>query len=222
MTTAAPQYQPIAAGWEVGRTDPASFDLQIGQIARRLRVSVPMLDERERQLLDDYARGASLHGEPRFRLITFRSLLAIARRSRRVEDRDAIPELIRAEIESGLADAYALFPVLKERRQQLAGTLSGGEQQMLAICRGLMAKPKLLMLDEPSWGVAPKLVTRIFETVREIRDRGLSIVLVEQNVQRALGMADYAYVIQTGRVVVQGTGSELLDNEEIRKAYLGM
>jgi branched-chain amino acid transport system ATP-binding protein len=85
-----------------------------------------------------------------------------------------------------------------------------------------MAKPKLLMLDEPSWGVAPKLVTRIFDTIGAIRDRGVSILLVEQNVQRALGIADYAYVIQTGRIVLEGKGSELLGNDEIKKAYLGL
>jgi branched-chain amino acid transport system ATP-binding protein len=127
-----------------------------------------------------------------------------------------------SELSASLAFAYDLFPVLKERREQLAGTLSGGEQQMLAICRGLMAKPKLLMLDEPSWGVAPKLVTRIFDTIRTIRDRGVSILLVEQNVQRALGIADHAYVIQTGRVVLEGKGAELLGNDEIKKAYLGL
>jgi branched-chain amino acid transport system ATP-binding protein len=126
------------------------------------------------------------------------------------------------EVEASLASIYELFPVLKDRREQLAGTLSGGEQQMLAISRGLMAKPKLLMLDEPSWGVAPKLVTRIFDTIGAIRDRGVSILLVEQNVQRALGIADYAYVIQTGRIVLEGKGSELLGNDEIKKAYLGL
>jgi branched-chain amino acid transport system ATP-binding protein len=126
------------------------------------------------------------------------------------------------EVEASLAFIYDLFPVLKDRRLQLAGTLSGGEQQMLAISRGLMAKPKLLMLDEPSWGVAPKLVTRIFDTIGAIRDRGVSILLVEQNVQRALGIADYAYVIQTGRIVLEGKGSELLGNDEIKKAYLGL
>jgi branched-chain amino acid transport system ATP-binding protein len=128
----------------------------------------------------------------------------------------------RGEIADSLAYAYSLFPVLQERREQFAGTLSGGEQQMLAICRGLMAKPKLLMLDEPSWGVAPRLVTRIFDTLRAIRDRGVSILLVEQNVQRALGLADHAFVIQTGRVVLQGSGQELLGQEDIRKAYLGL
>jgi branched-chain amino acid transport system ATP-binding protein len=128
----------------------------------------------------------------------------------------------KAELAASLAYSYEMFPVLGERRAQLAGTLSGGEQQMLAICRGLMAKPRLLMLDEPSWGVAPKLVTRIFETVRTIRDHGVSILLVEQNVQRALGIADYAYVIQTGRVALEGAGSQLLGSDDIKRAYLGL
>ncbi|MGQ9370908.1 ABC transporter ATP-binding protein [Azospirillum sp. ST 5-10] len=121
-----------------------------------------------------------------------------------------------------LAFAYETFPVLGERRRQQAGTLSGGEQQMLAMSRGLMSRPDLLMLDEPSWGVAPKLVTRIFETIQRIRERGISILLVEQNIHRALEIADRGYVIQTGRIVMQGTGRDLLGNDMVRQAYLGM
>ncbi|MBP2293715.1 ABC transporter ATP-binding protein [Azospirillum rugosum] len=118
--------------------------------------------------------------------------------------------------------AYDTFTVLGERRRQQAGTLSGGEQQMLAMCRGLMSQPDLLMLDEPSWGVAPKLVTRIFETVQQIRERGITVLLVEQNIHRALEIADRGYVIQTGRVVMEGSGTDLLGNDEVRQAYLGM
>jgi branched-chain amino acid transport system ATP-binding protein len=118
--------------------------------------------------------------------------------------------------------AYDTFTVLGQRRRQQAGTLSGGEQQMLAMCRGLMSQPDLLMLDEPSWGVAPKLVTRIFETIHTIRQRGITILLVEQNVHRALEIADRGYVIQTGRVVMEGSGKDLLGNDEVRQAYLGM
>jgi len=118
--------------------------------------------------------------------------------------------------------SYDTFTVLGERRRQQAGTLSGGEQQMLAMCRGLMSQPDLLMLDEPSWGVAPKLVTRIFETIHTIRQRGITILLVEQNVHRALEIADRGYVIQTGRVVMEGSGKDLLGNDEVRQAYLGM
>jgi branched-chain amino acid transport system ATP-binding protein len=126
-----------------------------------------------------------------------------------------------AEIAESQDRIYALFPVLKERRQQLAGTMSGGEQQMLAIGRGLMARPQLLLLDEPSWGIAPKLVTKILDTIQAINATGVSILLVEQNVKRALAIAHRAYVIQTGRMVLEGSGQELLDSELVKKAYLG-
>ena len=128
----------------------------------------------------------------------------------------------RHEIEETLAYVYGLFPVLKNRRTQMAGTMSGGEQQMLAIARGLMAKPRLLMLDEPSWGIAPKLVTRILDTLQAINATGLTLLLVEQKVQRALAIAHRAYVIQTGRIVLEGTGKDLLGSESVQKAYLGM
>ncbi len=117
---------------------------------------------------------------------------------------------------------FAIFPVLKERRDQKAGTLSGGEQQMLAIGRGLMLRPRLLMLDEPSLGIAPRLVDKIFETVKELNDQGLTILLVEQNVREALELANRAYVLQTGRVVTEGTGEALLQSDAIQKAYLGI
>lgn len=120
-----------------------------------------------------------------------------------------------------LDQVYTLFPILKERRRQAAGTMSGGEQQMLAIGRGLMARPQILLLDEPSWGIAPKLVTRILDTIVAINAAGVSILLVEQNLRRALAIADRAYVIQTGRIVLEGVGSELLHSELVRQAYLG-
>ena len=126
-----------------------------------------------------------------------------------------------AEIAESQDRIYALFPVLKDRREQLAGTMSGGEQQMLAIGRGLMARPQLLLLDEPSWGIAPKLVTKILDTIQTINATGVSILLVEQNVKRALAIAHRAYVIQTGRMVLEGSGQELLDSELVKKAYLG-
>ncbi|HVO66797.1 MAG TPA: ABC transporter ATP-binding protein [Syntrophales bacterium] len=126
------------------------------------------------------------------------------------------------EIEKRLEYVFGIFPILKERIQQKAGTLSGGEQQMLAIGRGLMSKPKLLLLDEPSWGIAPKLVDKIFEVIREIRKDGVTILLVEQNVQEALEICDRAYVLQTGRIVMTGTGKELLSSDLIRKAFLGL
>ena len=116
---------------------------------------------------------------------------------------------------------FELFPRLKERRKQLAGTLSGGEQQMLAVGRALMSKPKLLMLDEPSLGLAPIVVREIFDIIRNIHKEGMTILLVEQNAQMALSVADRAYVLETGRVVMDGTGAELLTNERVRSAYLG-
>ncbi|MTJ81358.1 MAG: ABC transporter ATP-binding protein [Telmatospirillum sp.] len=121
-----------------------------------------------------------------------------------------------------LETVFETFPILAERRRQSAGTLSGGEQQMLAIGRGLMAEPDLLMLDEPTWGVAPRLVTRILDTVREISRRGISILLVEQNLQRALDIADRGYVIQTGKIVMEGKSATLADDPGIRRAYLGL
>ncbi len=114
-----------------------------------------------------------------------------------------------------------LFPVLREREDQLAGTLSGGEQQMLALARGLMARPKLLLLDEPSLGLAPKLVTQLFEVIREIHRHGVTILLVEQNAYQALQVAKEAYVLETGRVVLQGTAAELRENPAVKQAYLG-
>ncbi len=127
-----------------------------------------------------------------------------------------------AEVAETLERVFRLFPVLEARRDQLAGTMSGGEQQMLAIGRGLMARPRLLLLDEPSWGIAPKLVTRILDTIEAINATGVSILLVEQNVRRALAIAHRAYVIQTGRVVLEGLGRELLESEFVKRAYLGL
>lgn len=115
-----------------------------------------------------------------------------------------------------------LFPRLKERWKQVGQTLSGGEQQMLAIARVMMSRPKLLLLDEPSLGLAPIIVERIFDTIDEINAQGTTILLVEQNAQLALAMADRAYVLETGRIVLEGTGEELLENPAVRKAYLGI
>jgi branched-chain amino acid transport system ATP-binding protein len=126
------------------------------------------------------------------------------------------------EVEESIDRMYTLFPILKERRTQLAGTMSGGEQQMLAIARGLMAKPKMLLLDEPSWGIAPKFVTKVLDTIQLVNEQGMSILLVEQNLHKALAIAHYGYVIQTGRIVMEGAGKDLLNNEDIKKAYLGL
>ena len=127
----------------------------------------------------------------------------------------------RAEIRVDLDRVYGLFPRLAERRTQRAGTLSGGEQQMVAIGRALMARPKLLMLDEPSMGLAPIFVEKIFEIIREINEQGTPILLVEQNALMALDAANRGYVLETGHVALEGPASELRDNEEVRKTYLG-
>jgi branched-chain amino acid transport system ATP-binding protein len=119
------------------------------------------------------------------------------------------------------ARIFDLFPVLAERASQAAGTLSGGEQQMLAMGRALMSRPRLLMLDEPSMGLSPIMMQRILSTVSELKAQGTTILLVEQNAQAALSLADSAYVIETGRIVLSGTGAELLTNDDVRKAYLG-
>jgi branched-chain amino acid transport system ATP-binding protein len=125
------------------------------------------------------------------------------------------------EIEKNVQNVFQRFPRLSERRNQLGGTLSGGEQQMLAIARGLMSNPKLLLLDEPSMGLSPLLVEQIFTIIRDINDQGTSILLVEQNAQMALSIADRGYVLETGTVVLEGPAQELLHNEMVVEAYLG-
>jgi branched-chain amino acid transport system ATP-binding protein len=128
----------------------------------------------------------------------------------------------RPHLKESLAYVYQFLPVLRERSAQLAGSLSGGEQQICAIGRGLMARPKLLMLDEPSLGLAPLMVQRIFEIIREIQKRGTSILLVEQNVRHALELSDHAYVLENGHIVFTGKGAELLRDERVCRAYMGM
>ena len=120
-----------------------------------------------------------------------------------------------------LEQVYGLFPILKARKKQAAGTLSGGEQQMLAIGRGLMSKPKLLLLDEPSWGLSPLMSKNIFEAARQINNSGVTILLVEQNVRMALELANRAYVVENGRIVKEGNSRDMLDSQHIREAYLG-
>ena len=124
--------------------------------------------------------------------------------------------------EQSLEEIYGLFPILKERGKQLAGKLSGGEQQMLAIGRALACQPKLLMMDEPSLGLAPLVVKSIFGVVEELKRRGLTVLLVEQNIRHSLLISDYAYVLETGSVVLQGTGREVLADEHTTAAYIGM
>lgn len=126
-----------------------------------------------------------------------------------------------SEIDGALENVYERFPRLKERRKQIAGTLSGGEQQMLAMGRALMSKPELLMLDEPSMGLAPLLVEQIFDIIKELNAAGTTILLVEQNAQMALSVADRGYVLETGKIVTAANASDLLNNDAVKKAYLG-
>ena len=124
-------------------------------------------------------------------------------------------------VKEGIADVFERFPRLKHRKNQIAGTLSGGEQQMLAMGRALMSKPKLLMLDEPSMGLAPILVQQIFDIIKELHEAGTTILLVEQNAEMALKIADRAYVLESGRITLSGTGAELAQSDSVKKAYLG-
>jgi branched-chain amino acid transport system ATP-binding protein len=134
----------------------------------------------------------------------------------------ATPRHARPALKRSVDDVFALFPRLAERRAQLAGTLSGGEQQMLAIARGLMAKPKILMFDEPSLGLSPLFVLNLFEIIRTLKRQGLTMLIVEQNVQMALAVSDYAYVLSHGKVEIEGPAKEVRGLESVRKAYLGL
>jgi branched-chain amino acid transport system ATP-binding protein len=126
-----------------------------------------------------------------------------------------------SRLRQNITRMFDLYPILRERQNQQAGTLSGGEQQMLAICRGLMAEPKLILLDEPSLGLGPIIVNGVFRLVRRIREQGVTVVLVEQNARKALALCDYAYVLENGRIAMRGQGRELLCDAAVKKAYLG-
>ena len=134
----------------------------------------------------------------------------------------AYPKAARAAMENNIEKSFQMFPILKERQNQMAGSLSGGEQQMLAIARALMISPKLLMLDEPSLGLAPIVVKDMFDIISAVAKQGVSILIVEQNLNQALSVADRGYVLETGQIVMEGKASELLQNEEIQAAYLGI
>ena len=160
--------------------------------------------------------GCSLVPEGRhvFSTLTVRENLILGAFARRHRDNGAT-------VVASLEEVYKLFGILKEREKQLAGTLSGGEQQMLAIGRALMSRPRLLMMDEPSLGVAPLIAKDIFQTIVRLKQTGLTVLLVEQNARAALAVADRGYVIETGQVVLEGTARELCDNPEVQRAYLG-
>ena len=127
----------------------------------------------------------------------------------------------KTRLTANLEKQYQLFPILKERKNQFAGTLSGGEQQMLAVARGLMSEPKIILLDEPSMGLAPLIVNQIYNLIGQIRESGITVLLIEQNAKKALSICDYAYVLENGKIKLNGTGKELLASDEVRKAYLG-
>ncbi|MEW6113651.1 MAG: ABC transporter ATP-binding protein [Thermodesulfobacteriota bacterium] len=126
-----------------------------------------------------------------------------------------------ADVDQTMKRVFSIFPILEARLQQLGGTLSGGERQMLALGRAMMSKPKLLMMDEPSLGLAPLIVAEVFRTAQTIRDEGVTIFLIEQNAYAALKITDYAYLLETGRIVLEGSGSDLLENPKVKEAYLG-
>lgn len=172
--------------------------------------------------------GASIKKTPAFRLVGLG--LAQVPEGRRVFSRMSVQENLemgaftrkdRNQLDADMEMIFSHFPRLKERRKQLAGTLSGGEQQMLAMGRAMMGRPKLLMMDEPSMGLSPLLVQEIFEIIRKVNREGTTVLLVEQNAQMALSLAQRAYVLETGRIIKTGAGKELLQDEDVRKAYLG-
>ena len=127
----------------------------------------------------------------------------------------------KSRLSANLEKQYELFPILKERKNQFAGTLSGGEQQMLAVARGLMSEPKIILLDEPSMGLAPLIVNQIYKLISQIQQSGITVLLIEQNAKKALSICDFAYVLENGKIKLSGSGEELLASDEVRKAYLG-
>jgi branched-chain amino acid transport system ATP-binding protein len=174
-------------------------------------------------------QGSRIDGLPAHRIT--RMGISLVPEGRRLFDKLTVRENLmlgayavrdKEQIARRLTWIYELFPILAERQKQISGTFSGGEQQLLAIARGLMSQPSLIMFDEPSLGVMPTFVTLIFDIIKRIQQEGTTILLVEQNVERSLKIADQAYVLQTGRIILEGTGTDLLAQDLIREAYLGM
>ena len=174
-------------------------------------------------------RGASIAGEPAYAIVA--SGLALSPEGWRLFVSQTVEQNLRlgataladkTRLSAGLDRVYAIFPRLAERRRQSAGTLSGGERQMLALGRALMSEPRLLMLDEPSLGLAPAIVEALYETLRRLHEEGLTLLLAEQSIPLALEIADYAYVLQTGRTVLEGRAADLENNEDVQEIYLGV
>jgi branched-chain amino acid transport system ATP-binding protein len=174
-------------------------------------------------------RGASIFGEPAYAIVA--SGLALSPEGWRLFVSQTVEQNLRlgataladkTKLSAGLDRVYAIFPRLAERRRQSAGTLSGGERQMLALGRALMSEPRLLMLDEPSLGLAPAIVEALFDTLRRLHGEGLTLLLAEQSIPLALEIADYAYVLQTGRTVLEGNAADLENNEQVQEIYLGV
>ena len=201
---------------------------------RRLEIARCMITRPRLLMLDEPAAGhIRFEGQDIARLDTpqiMRNGIAISPEGRRVFADMTVTENLqmggffqnREDIEAGLEHAFNLFPRLRERAHQRAGTMSGGEQQMLAIGRALMSRPRLLLLDEPTLGLAPLIIAQIFEIIQKIRSEGVTVFLVEQNANRALQLADRGYVLENGRIVLEDSGQNLLANDDIRKAYLGV
>ncbi len=231
------EFKNVSVGYgELTVVHDVSFDVADGEVVSLvgsngagkstiLRTISGLLHPRKGEI---HLRGEAIHRTPPYDIVKKR--VAMVPEGRQLFGRLSVWDNLllgaytlrsQQEIDDSLELVLSLFPIIKDRRDQRAETLSGGEQQQLAIARGLMSRPSLLLLDEPSLGIMPKLVSQIFETIHHIREKGITVLLVEQNVFEALEVSDRAYVLQSGRVVLEGRGAELIHSDLIRKAYLG-